>query len=56
MTADDLKALVRDIPDFPSEGIVFKDLMPLIGDAEAFRSTVASLEELTKDREQLNSK
>ena len=38
MTTDELKAMVRDVPDFPTEGIVFKDLMPLIGHAEAFRS------------------
>ncbi len=43
MTTDELKALVRDVPDFPHEGIVFKDLMPLIGDAEAFHSTVDHL-------------
>ena len=50
MTADDLKALVRDIPDFPSEGIVFKDLMPLIGDAAAFRSTVEQLADWARPR------
>jgi adenine phosphoribosyltransferase len=43
MTTDDLKALVRDVPDFPREGIVFKDLMPLIGNAEAFHATVEHL-------------
>ena len=45
MTTDELKAMVRDVPDFPHEGIVFKDLMPLIGNAEAFRSTVDHLAE-----------
>ena len=45
MTTDELKALVRDVPDFPVEGIVFKDLMPLIGNAEAFRSTIEHLAE-----------
>jgi adenine phosphoribosyltransferase len=43
MTTDELKALVRDVPDFPHEGIVFKDLMPLIGNAEAFHATVEHL-------------
>jgi adenine phosphoribosyltransferase len=43
MTTDDLKALVRDVPDFPTEGIVFKDIMPLVGNAEAFRSTIEHL-------------
>ncbi len=40
MTVDDLRALVRDVPDFPTEGIVFKDLMPVIANAEAFRSSI----------------
>jgi adenine phosphoribosyltransferase len=43
MTTEELKALVRDVPDFPTEGIVFKDLMPLIGNAEAFHSTIEHL-------------
>ena len=44
MTTDDLEgACIRDVPDFPTEGIVFKDLMPLIGDAgrSARRSTTS---------------
>ncbi|MGL6279057.1 MAG: adenine phosphoribosyltransferase [Gaiella sp.] len=40
MTGDELRAYVRDVPDFPQPGIVFKDLMPLIADADAFRATV----------------
>ncbi len=36
----DLKALVRDIPDFPKAGILFRDLTPLLLDARAFRETV----------------
>lgn len=40
MTVDDLRALVRDVPDFPTEGIVFKALMPVIANAEAFRSSI----------------
>jgi adenine phosphoribosyltransferase len=43
MTTDELKALVRDVPDFPQEGIVFKDLMPLIGNADAFHSSIEHL-------------
>jgi adenine phosphoribosyltransferase len=43
MTTDDLKALVRDVPAFPTGGIVFKDSMPLVGNAEAFRSTIEHL-------------
>ena len=51
MTTDELKALVRDVPDFPHEGIVFKDLMPLIGNAEAFHSTVEHLAEWSRPRQ-----
>jgi adenine phosphoribosyltransferase len=45
MTIEELKALVRDVPDFPTEGIVFKDLMPLIGNGEAFHATIELLAE-----------
>ena len=38
-----LKALIRDVPDFPKKGILFKDITPLIGDPEAFRWTVELL-------------
>ncbi len=36
----DLKAKIRDVQDFPKPGVVFKDIMPLLGDAEALRETV----------------
>jgi adenine phosphoribosyltransferase len=38
--ADRLAALVRDIPDFPTPGVTFKDLTPLLADARAFRAAV----------------
>ncbi|MHB1810722.1 MAG: adenine phosphoribosyltransferase [Solirubrobacteraceae bacterium] len=41
-----LRALIRDIPDFPSEGIVFKDITPLLGDREGLALAVESLAEL----------
>jgi adenine phosphoribosyltransferase len=41
----DLRALIRDVPDFPRDGIVFKDVMPLIGDHEAFRASIDRLAE-----------
>ena len=50
MTTDDLKALVRDVPDFPTEGIVFKDIMPLVGNADAFRSTIEHLASWARPR------
>ncbi len=36
----DLRALIRDIPDFPEPGIVFKDITPLLGDGNAFRRVI----------------
>jgi adenine phosphoribosyltransferase len=36
----DLKTRIRDIPDFPKPGIVFKDITPLLADHVAFRTTV----------------
>jgi len=50
MTTDQLKALVRDVPDFPAPGIMFKDLMPLIGSGEAFRATIDQLAEWARPR------
>jgi adenine phosphoribosyltransferase len=47
VTLDDLRAMVRDVPDFPQPGIVFKDLTPLIADADAFKTTIDLLAELS---------
>jgi len=38
-----LLSRVRDVPDFPEPGIVFKDLTPLLGDPEAFRFVVDAI-------------
>ncbi|MGH9165762.1 MAG: adenine phosphoribosyltransferase [Acidimicrobiales bacterium] len=38
-----LKDHIRDIPDFPQPGVVFKDITPLLGDAEAFSGAVDGL-------------
>ncbi len=42
MTAD-LEARIRDVPDFPKPGVVFKDIMPLLADPVALRETVERL-------------
>jgi len=39
----DLQSKIRDIPDFPREGIVFKDLTPIIGDAQCLAQTIQQL-------------
>jgi adenine phosphoribosyltransferase len=38
--ADNLRALIRDIPDFPKPGIVFKDITPLLADAAGLAMAV----------------
>ncbi len=38
-----LKSLVRDVPDFPKPGIVFKDITPVLADASALRWVVDTL-------------
>ncbi|MEM9727478.1 MAG: adenine phosphoribosyltransferase [Myxococcota bacterium] len=37
---DYLRSRIRDIPDFPKEGILFKDITPLLADVQAFRTTI----------------
>jgi len=41
----DLRTLVRDVPDFPIPGILFRDITPLLGDAAAFRQILEELSE-----------
>ncbi len=36
----DLKKIIRNIPDFPKKGVVFRDITPLLKDAKAFRYAV----------------
>jgi len=44
----DLKAKIRNIPDFPKKGIVFRDITPLISDGDALRQAV---DEMAKNYE-----
>ena len=39
-TLERIKGLIRDIPDFPQKGIVFKDITPLLADDDAFSSVI----------------
>lgn len=41
----DLRRYIRDIPDFPKPGIVFKDITPLLADGPALRWTIDQLSE-----------
>jgi adenine phosphoribosyltransferase len=40
-----IRARIRDVPDYPKPGIVFKDITPLLADPAAFEATVAALGE-----------
>ena len=46
----DLASLVRDVSDFPKPGIVFKDIMPLLANAQAFHQAVEQLAEWAEPR------
>ena len=41
----DLKNFIRDVPDFPKRGIVFKDITPLLADAKALAAAIDALAE-----------
>jgi adenine phosphoribosyltransferase len=45
-----LKSKIRDVPDWPEEGVVFKDIMPLLADAEALRETIDVLGDWAGER------
>ena len=46
----DLKSFIRDIPDFPKEGIIFKDITPLLADPAAVKHAVDLIADHYKDR------
>jgi adenine phosphoribosyltransferase len=46
----ELAAFIRDIPDFPKPGVVFKDITPLLGNAGAFAAAVNGLAAPFEDR------
>lgn len=45
VTRSKLSDFVRDIPDYPKPGIVFKDITPLLGNAQAFKQAVIGMAE-----------
>jgi adenine phosphoribosyltransferase len=48
--AVDLKERVRDVPDWPEQGVVFRDITPLLRDPEALDETIRALAEWGKER------
>jgi adenine phosphoribosyltransferase len=45
-----LKSLIRDVPDWPEPGVVFKDIMPLLANAAALRETIDLLGDWAGER------
>lgn len=41
----DLSTYIRDIPDWPKEGVIFKDITPLLADPDGFRAAIDTLAE-----------
>jgi len=46
-----LKSKIRDIPDFPKKGILFKDITPLLKDKEALKESIRRMATMFKDYE-----
>ena len=49
MNVEKIKAAIRDIPDFPKKGIIFKDITPILADPALFRGAVDILAERHRD-------
>ena len=47
----DLKDFIRDIPDFPKPGILFRDITPLLASPEAFAATIRQMSEYYGDKQ-----
>jgi adenine phosphoribosyltransferase len=50
MEIAEVKSLIRDVPDFPKKGIVFKDITPVLGNGAAFRHVIDALAERYRAR------
>ncbi|WP_066502774.1 adenine phosphoribosyltransferase [Abyssisolibacter fermentans] len=46
-----LEQKIRDIKDYPREGVVFKDITPLLNDKDAFREAINKMADLLEDKE-----
>lgn len=46
----DLKKYIADIPDFPEEGVLFRDVTPLLADKDAYKESIRLIKEFVKDK------
>ncbi len=50
MTKKEIISLIRNVPDFPKKGILFKDITPLLANPQAFKTIIDDLAKLAKDK------
>ncbi|MCH5237250.1 MAG: adenine phosphoribosyltransferase [Muribaculaceae bacterium] len=50
MKLEEIKSLIRDVPDFPSKGIIFRDLTTMLKNAEALKIMSKELADLYRDK------
>ena len=50
MSVDTLKAKIRDVPDWPQEGVIFRDIMPLLADPQALKETIDTIGDWAEER------
>ena len=48
---DKLRAAVRDVPDFPKKGIIFKDITPILGSGKLFRASIEAFLEQCRGKQ-----
>ena len=49
MTADEILSYIRNVPDFPKEGILFKDITTALKNPKVFQAIIDNLQNLVKD-------
>jgi len=47
---EDLRKYIRDIPNFPKEGIIFHDITPLLQDGKAFGQAIDAMADMIKGK------
>ncbi len=50
MSVDSLKTKIRDVPDWPQEGVIFRDIMPLLADPDALEETIDTIGDWAEER------
>ena len=50
MSCEFLKSIIRDVPDYPKKGIIFKDITPLLADPKAFKTAINEMIVPFKDK------